>query len=170
MERCVITGGKQDLRFAQYPVQAVGTRMIRPRQLHMQKCRSPLMDPTEEYSEDVLDIWNNLPGTAKGVAIAGIVMYIFTFLLAVGIPSLPWFVIILLLVWPLVVVAWLLIIGVGFAVFSVAALLTSDKITKEQQRKILVNRIIKTVIFIPTVIGTALTLVDAFASDIFSRE
>jgi hypothetical protein len=139
--------------------------MIRQKQL--QRHRVFPMEPEE--SDDVLDIWNNLPGTAKGVSIAGIVMYILTFVAAVGVPYLPWFIVILLLVWPLIVVAWLLLIGICFAIFSVAALLTSDKIAKEQQRKVLTSRVIKTVIFIPTVIGTALTLVDAFASDIFSK-
>ena len=117
-------------------------------------------------SEDdgVLAIWNNLPGTAKGVSIAGILLYVCTFALAFWLQGLPWYIMAGLLFWPLIVIAWLLLIAVAFAVFSVSALLTNDK---SMYRKKLVERVVKTVVFIPTVIGTALTLVDAFASDIF---
>jgi hypothetical protein len=123
---------------------------------------------TTEDSSDVLELWNNLPAAARGVSIAGIVLYLFTFVAAFGFGNIyPWYVTIGLFVWPLVVIVWLLVIWLGFAVFSVAVLLTSKRITPKDARGEMFNRLVKTIVFVPTIIGTCLTLVDAFVSDIF---
>lgn len=121
-----------------------------------------MQEPTQP--EDVLDLWNNLPAIAKGISIAGIVMYVFTFFLAVGISDIaPWYVTVGLLVWPLIIIAWLLAIWAFFVIFAVAKILVSGDGKKADPTKSL----IKIIVFIPAVIGTALTVVDVFVADIF---
>lgn len=119
----------------------------------------------ENQQSDVIDLWNNLPATARGISIAGIMLYIFTFAIAAAYASvLPWYVAICLFVWPLIIVAWMLVLWILFVVFSVAGVLLGKKRAKEEPGKTFT----KVVIFIPAVIGTALTVVDVFFNDIFS--
>lgn len=124
--------------------------------------------PREE-NEDVITLWENLSSTVRGTAVAGIVTYLFTLAIALGLGEyIPWLATVILIVWPLVVIAWVVVIWVAFAAFSVARVLVGgDSAIKNKDPKKL---LLKTVIFIPTVIGTALTVVNVFASDIFSSE
>jgi hypothetical protein len=115
--------------------------------------------------DDVLDLWNNLPASAKGISIAGIVFYIFTFMVAAACSAtLPWYVTVGLFIWPLIIVVWLLIIWTVFVIFSIANVLLGKKRAQEDPRK----SFTKVIVFVPTVIGTALTVVDVFFNDIFS--
>lgn len=119
--------------------------------------------------DDVLDLWNNLPAQARGISVTGIITYLFTFVFAafsdrLGL-ALSNQVTIGLMIWPLIIVAWLLVVWLALAIFSGARiLLEGDK----EKRAEVSRQVMKTIIFVPTVIGTALTVVDVFVRDVFS--
>lgn len=124
------------------------------------------MSQQQSDSEDVLTLWDNLSPLVRGTSIAGIVTYIATLLFAIGVRDfIPWYVTIGLLIWPLILVVWLLVIWLAIAVFSTASVLAGEKKMGDSRKMLL-----KAVIFVPTVIGTALTIVEVFVSDVFSRE
>jgi hypothetical protein len=115
-------------------------------------------------SEDVLNLWDNLPPVAKGISVAGIITYIATLLFAVATQGyISWYATMGLLIWPLILIAWLIVIWLAIAVFSAARVLVGEKKIGDSRKMLL-----KTVIFVPTVIGTALTVVEVFVSDVFS--
>lgn len=121
--------------------------------------------PSQAPPETILDLWNNLPPVAKGTATAGIVTYLLTLMAAVAILKLglyaDWFVILGLCIWPLILIAWLVVVWVAIAVFSTANVLLGGE---SRDRK---HLLLKTMIFIPVVIGTMLTVVEVFVRDIF---
>lgn len=127
------------------------------------------MDPTSQSqpqaAETILDLWSNLPPVIKGTAIAGVVTYLITVLTALVIIQLGLYasllVILGLFVWPLILVIWLVVIWAAIAVFSAASVLLSGE-TRDKKHLLL-----KTLIFIPAVIGAALTVVEVFVRDIF---
>jgi hypothetical protein len=122
------------------------------------------MELQQQNEAGVLDLWNNLPGTPKAVSVAGIVFYLFSVAFSVGYGDVfPWYVSILLFVWPLIIVAWLLVILIAFIIISSARVLFAGKSLKDPS-----ETFVKIVVFVPTVIGTALTVVDVFFNDIFS--
>ena len=122
------------------------------------------MSSNRPDSEDVLTLWDNLPAVVRGISVAGIITYIATLLFAVATQGyISWYVTMGLLIWPLILVVWLLVIWLAIAIFSAASVLAGKRGVGDSRKTLL-----KTVIFIPAVIGTALTVVEVFVSDVFS--
>jgi hypothetical protein len=121
--------------------------------------------------DDVLDLWNNLPPQARGISVTGIITYLFTLIFAMFSDRLglvlPGQVAIGLMIWPLIIVAWLLVVWLALAIFSGARILLEGR---KERRAEAGRQVMKTIIFVPTVIGTALTVVDVFVRDVFSSE
>ena len=127
----------------------------------------------EEVVEDsgVIQIWENLPTANKAVSVASVVLYLLTGVLALGTMSIvPWYITVGLLVWPMMVIAWLAVIWVLFALVSVASVLFQGKISASTARARWAQRLAKTIVFVPTVIGGALAVVDVFAKEIFQGD
>jgi len=185
MERYADTSGRPDLLFSQSRAPTAGIPTTSRRQLqhgsrqmlllttgrHLLFTRRNLPGVTtteqpQSEQSDVLDLWNNLPATARGVSITGIVMYALTLIVDIAYgQSFSWYVTMGLLIWPLIVVAWLLVIWTAFVVFSMARVLFEPKTAAKED---IGKTLTKIIIFIPAVIGTALIVVEVFVNDIFS--
>lgn len=125
----------------------------------------------DEEVTSVIQIWENLPSVNKAVSVASVVLYMITSmtsLITVGIA--PWYITIGFLVWPMVVIAWLVAIWALFAIIAIASVLFQGKISASTAKSRWAMRIAKTVLFVPTVIGSALAVVDVFATEIFQED
>jgi len=119
----------------------------------------------------VLQIWENLPSTNKAISVAAIVIYMITFVLSLGtMGAVSWYVTIGFIVWPMVVIAWLVGIWALFAIISVASVLFQGKIDTKTAKARWILRIVKTIVFAPTVIGSSLAVVDVFTTEIFEED
>jgi hypothetical protein len=126
---------------------------------------------TEEEITSVIQIWENLPSVNKAVSVASVVLYMFTSVISmITVGIVPWYITIGFLMWPMVVIAWLVVIWALFAIIAIASVLFQGKITASTARSRWVMRIAKTILFVPTVIGSALAVVDVFATEIFQED
>ena len=121
--------------------------------------------------EGVTQIWENLPSVNKAMSVASVVLYMFTFVISMAtMGTVPWYITVGFLVWPMVIIVWLLGIWALFAIISVASVLFQGKISASTAKSRWAMRIIKTILFVPTVIGSALAVVDVFANEIFQED
>lgn len=119
----------------------------------------------------VTEIWDNLPSINKAVSVALIVLYAITFVGSIFlVREAPWYITVGLVVWPMIAVAWIAGIWAMFAIISAVAIVFQGKISASTARALWAQRIAKSVLFVPTVIGSALAVVDVFAAEIFQKE
>lgn len=120
---------------------------------------------------DVIDLWDNLPPLTKGVSVAGVILYIFTLLSGIGFSgSIPFYIFLFCLIWPIILIVWIVIIWIGFAIIISARLLIGKQITTKNVRAEFSDNLTRTVIFVPTVIGTMISVVEVFATDVFGKD
>lgn len=132
---------------------------------------TPDNESNVDEREGVLQIWENLPSSNKALSIASVILYMFTTAISLAtMGEVPWYITMGFVAWPLLIVVWLVVIWVMFAILSIASVLFQGKISASTARSRWILRIVKTIIFIPTVIGSALAVVDVFANEIFTED
>ena len=130
-----------------------------------------IYEPRSEEITSVIQIWENLPSVNKAISVASVILYMFTSMISLATAGIvPWYVTIGFIVWPMVVIAWLVAIWALFAIIAIASVLFQGKITASTAKSRWSMRIAKTVLFVPTVIGSALAVVDVFATEIFQED
>lgn len=117
--------------------------------------------------DDVLSIWESFPDWVKGTTLLLILTYLTTLFSSFYWVGLPQELKTLFAYWPLMIVGWLTIVWLGFTLIIMFGVWVGGWFSKEPENDTITRKAKKVILYIPILVGSAISVSAVFMKDIF---